>query len=238
MSATHERMLTKYVRHPSSASTDYWGDGVPLDPHIAMMLASNAAHLSIESLRHLVLDPLSTHYEGKNTWEDLQGAPGPPESSLAGASGSYSWVSWAPPFTRRYGPFFVVADRETATGVLAMRRIRGQVKWAGTGGGTGPTVTALHCALTTQPDPRAIVQGDLEAYTLFTQPTAGSFTSIVDLDWSPSVSDSRGESIVCREGGSGQIGATTIVVTQFWIWLCVLAEAGADITSATFWEDI
>lgn len=237
MSAIHERMVDRYIKHPDATATAYWGDGAPLDSHTSMLLASNAAHLALESRRQLVFDLGSTGYTGKDTWAGLVDVAGPSEADRQLAPETYSHVSWAPTFTRRYGPFVAICDREASSGEFVLRRIKGRINWSGTGGGTGAITTALHCALTTHADPQAVVQGDLVAYTRITE-TGGAFNSYASVDWTPSVTDQTREILVCRRGASGAIGPTRVYVTLVWIWICVCAQSGVDVNSVSFWESV
>lgn len=239
MSAIHERMLTRYFKHAPGTDASTWGDTAPIDAGMAMILASNGAHLALESRRQLVTDlcqgnASGTGGKGAGLWDGLTDAPAPTLTDLDAADQPYKQVSWAPNVTRRYGPFVGIADRQASDGRYLLRRIKGLVRWSGTGGGTGASLTALHCALTTHPNPTAINQGDLVAYTRQTIAAAGAFSTGAGVIWDAEVPDRPREVIVCRRGAGGAIGPTRVAVTLLWIWVC--ANVSGNINSVSFWE--
>lgn len=234
MTAYHERMLAWYIKHPDSTATDLWGDGAPLDAGTAMILASNAAHLGIESLRQLVTDPTTKTYQlasGKDTWEGIVDASGPTPSDASASTAGFQRVSWGPDFTRRYGPFHVIADRETADGRLVQRTIKAKIRYQT----LGSTNTTLHAVLTTHPSARSISLGDVVLYS--SKSIATSETSTFDFTWSPDLEDRPTEQMVCRAGAAGRTGPVQVWVLPFYLWLCVSSVPGVIIYSVSFWED-
>lgn len=229
--AAHERAYDTWVDIPADTAS-VWDDGSPIDSGTAMILASNEAHLCVESLRHHVLDvaPISlARSAGKTTWDGVQDVAGPSAADIAAlpADEGYKGVSWMRYFCK-WGPLFVPMDRVAASGNLVIRTLKGQFRFVNTAG----TAAYAHVALTTHSDPEQIALGNVSYYSKNTITGAGnqSFSVTMEAD----IRDAIRENIPARRGTTS-VGATQFGCIPVYIWLCVDSEC-TNLASVSIWE--
>lgn len=227
---SHERMVDTWLDIPSASSSIY-ADGETMSAGLAMILASNEAHLAIESCRHLVMDASGYSFvsgDGKSTWDNVVDDSGPSSSDIAAlpSGEEYKGVSWIQ-YTIRWGPFPVIADRISADGTPMCRRIRASFQFSNSSG----SACTAHFAITTHPNPLDLRLGNLISYSKST--ITGTGTQSAGFTFTPDVRDGSAISIPCRTGTTAT-GQYTFSFRPLYFWLCVDSAVTSLLTASIF----
>lgn len=229
--AVHEPAYGQFIDIPASTAT-VWDDGTPVDAGTAIILASNASHLTLESMRHHVMEVSQrsmAHTGGKDTWEGVQDSSGPSAADIAAlpADEGYKGVSWMN-FTQMWGPLFVPLDRIAADGSLIARTLKCRFVFSNSGG----AACYAHVALTTHNSPSGIANGNVSAYSKGTITGVGTQSYTVTLE--ADIHDAIRESIPARRGSTNG-GSVQWPCIPLYVWLCVDSTV-STLLSASVWE--
>jgi len=235
MSSLFERIIASWIDIEDGDSPQY-DDGAPLDAEIAMILASNEAHLAHKSRRHYVWDGGGTfsHDSGKNTWDGVTDAasPSPANISAIPPDEGYKTVSWiGTKFVRRWGRFFPVYDRVGEDGRFYARGIRFEFRFNNVGG----TDVFAHLVVTTHRDPLRIAQGAVVAYAH--QDLTGSGAQLWTGTITPMLEDGYVDTLPARAGGTN-VGPVQIGLRPVYIWLCVDSQNTTMLSASLFEAEV
>lgn len=226
----HERAYNQWIDIPGDTSSLY-DDGVSIDAGTAMILASNEAHLSQESLHHHVMDASRLLFDpggGKDTWTDVADVAGPSAASVAALplDEAYKSVSWMIRY-RRWGPFFPIFDRLSTDGQSVCRSLRIVANFFNSGGSTA----IAHAIVTTHNDPQLVAQGDVAGY--YRTDITGAGAQI--LEWAPNIDmrDAQRELIQSRAGTS-TTGPTHFGFVPLYVWISAQSAVTTMYTCSIF----
>ncbi len=195
--------LTSVERCYHTPSSGEWAAGEYVDAGLAMVIASNLAHRQRESVRHLAasLGPGAITNEVRGY--TYSGTP-LDDVTDPGTYSGLTTISWDLQCSKRFGPFYLIADREIADQPPTWRKLRVNVDC------TAANLTVLAC-LTTELD----LPSETD-HVAFAQSTSSAGRTIVTLDLEPYATLSTTPR-TCRRASGVAVEQTPVAACSLWV---------------------